>query len=384
MAQTYKYGVFARDDLVGVPESVAAGMASLNNISTTFLTAISPNLNNLSAPARDTTHYFYEKQWRPMRTTLNGAFSAVATSVTFADQAFKIGELVAVDEEIIKLTATSDYLTFDCDRSVGSAAAAAHSDGASALGLGKAWVIGSAAGTADMIVQPNKVTQYTQIFKREVGVSKTAQGLDEYHREGGISRYDANVREQMENIRQEMENTILRGVAQAAVANTTEGRMDGVYERLAAASATTSLSAGTPTRENIRSALRTIKDYSGDGVRPDWLFVSDYVKDVIDDWQLPRIQIDPASPFATTYGADVSKLNLGGGYLNVKAMSKIKSHMFLITSQFIRVGPLVNGEFEHTFHGVDGDRIKGFIRGEYTCQVMAPKAHHVFYNVAES
>jgi hypothetical protein len=34
--------------------------------------------------------------------------------------------------------------------------------------------------------------------------------------------------------------------------------------------------------------------------------------------------------------------------------------------------------------GVDGDRVKGEIVGEYTNQVPAPLAHHIWYNVASS
>jgi hypothetical protein len=387
MAQTYVYGTFASSDMVGIPESVARGMAELNNSTHALLTAISPNLDNLVEPCRDVTHYYFEKQWRPLRTTLNGACAAGAAAITFHHQSFKPGELVAVDEEIIELGTTADYLTFDITtRSVGSGADATHADGASAVGLGKAWLQGSAAADADMIVEPNKVTQYTHIFKRSCGVSGTAAVLDEYHR-NGVSRYDANVVEQQENLLQELENAVIRSVAQAAAAGTA-GRMDSIYERLAASGSTTSLSGAAPTRDNIRTVLRSVKDYSGGAFYPDWLFVSDYVKDVIDDWQLPRVQIDPASPFAQTYGADVARLNLGGTILNVKALSKLKTHMIMLTSQFARVGPLRgpagSREFSHKFLGVDGDRVKGEIVGEYTNQVPAPLAHHIWYNVASS
>ena len=386
MAQSYVTGTFNRDDMIGIPESVSQQMASLNNVATPLLSVVSPNLNNLYTPVQDTTHYFFEKAWRPLRTTLASACGASDTSIEFTDQAFKEGELVVVDEEVIELGAESPAKTFDITgkRSIGSAAAAAHAAGASALGLGKSHVSGSAAGTGDMIVQPDKVTQYTRIFKRECAASGTAQVLPQYFRQGSL--YDSNVLEQMENLNQELENSVMRGVAQAAVADTTDGRFDGIYERLAAASCTTSLSGGTPTRDHVRSALRSIKDYAEGSAYADWLFCSDYAKDVIDDWQLPRVQLSPTEQ--ALYGVDVSRLLLGGVTINVKAMSKLKTHMLLLTSNMVRVGPLTgpggSREFKHTYHGRDGDRIKGDIVGEYTCQVMSPKVHHLFYNVASS
>jgi len=65
-------------------------------------------------------------------------------------------------------------------------------------------------------------------------------------------------------------------------------------------------------------------------------------------------------------------------------MPKIKNEIYILSPEFIRCGPLTASDFIHTFHGKDGDRIKGELVAEYTYQVGAPKAHHVLYDVASS
>ena len=378
MAQEYVYGTFARDDLKGVPECVAPGRDELLESNRDLLAII--GMDSLGTPCKQTVYDFYEKQWRPMRTTLNGSVAAGVTTFIFSDQSFKPGEYIKTDSEVIKLGSTSNYLTFTgCTRSVGGGADADHADGASVRSYGKPWTIGSAAGTGDMIVQPNKVTNYTRIIKREIAVSRTAAVIEEYHRTGN-SRYDANLMEQRDNALQELENGLIDGVAVAAVADSTAGQAEGIFERIRSGSGTDQ-NGTTPTRDQIRVPLRGIKDYGGSG---SLILCSDYMADVFSDWQLPYLRAEAGSPAAEKFGNTVKLLELSGGTLAVLPMPKIKNELYILSPEFIRCGPLTASDFIHTFHGKDGDRIKGELVAEYTYQVGAPKAHHVLYDVASS
>ena len=385
MAQTYKRGIFDRDDMVGVPESVSALVGLLWSKETPFLTAVGGDaMSSLQTPCRDTVHYYYEEQWRPMRTTLNGALDASTQTVVLADEAGKPGEIIVVDEESILLGTTSDYKTFaSCGRSVGTPAAAAHLTGAAVLIMGKPWEIGSAAGTPDMIVQPNRVTNYTQIAKRNVGVSGTAAVLAEHHRDGR-SRYDVNVEQNVLNIKHEVENDLLFGIARAPVGDTTAGKMDGVIERLYSANST-NMSGTTPTRDHIRTILRAIRDYGGGSMRK-MFFVSDYFKGVIDDWQLPHRQVVAGSEMEKRYGSNVSEVELGGELIPIVPMTKLKTHALMITPEMIGIGPLSGPggtrDLKHTLLGIDGDRIQGELVCELTNEVRAPNAHHLLYGMA--
>ena len=378
MAQAYNQDRQYGSQLVGVPENVAPGMAQLTSNETPLLSIVSGNLDNLSMTCTNTTYSYHELQHRLKRTTLNGSVSSGVTTVVLTHEVAKPGDIIQVDKETILLGTSSDFLTFaGCTRSVGTGADADHVTLSNVLVLGKPWAQGSAAATADMVVYPDTVTAYTQIFRADIDVSGTAMSLPQYHAPG-MDPYQIALAQQQLNLKHELENALLwGGAAQAPSTGATSGKFAGIYERIQSTSST-DCDGYAISIDNVRSALRGIKDYGGN---PQYWFVNLYMQDVINSWQLPhKIVSAEESPF----GVDTSVVMLGGVSLSVVPIAKIGASSVILSPEFIRVGPLSGRAFQHTYLGVTGDRVQGQVVGEYTCEVVCPRAHHWFYEVKES
>ncbi len=63
---------------------------------------------------------------------------------------------------------------------------------------------------------------------------------------------------------------------------------------------------------------------------------------------------------------------------------KFRSTGFIVNPSKIGVGPLVGREFKHTYKGADGDRLAGYIVGEYSLSLSNPRAHHYIYGLKAS
>ena len=383
MTQGYKFGNFASSDLVGIPESVARGLTEIMAGQTPLLNAVSPGLNNLSAPCTNVAYTYFEKQMRVKRTTLNGSLDNSTTTVVLTHAIAAAGEHIQVDEEVILLGTTSDNLTFStCNRAQQNTSAAAHVTLEVVNLMGADVAQGSAAGTAGMIVQPNSVTAYTKIFREDIGVTGTAQALDEYWRRSGLSKYDANLAEQLLNQLRVLENNLFWSYAQAPSGVATAGRFSGIYQRCA--SYLTDLADVAFAPSHLDSAIQTVLDMAGSPVGgvADILLVNLYTAGTISKWGLPYMQLTPEQ--TAIYGERTRSLFINGVSMMVMPMSHLGPHCALLSSNFIKVGPLVGREFKHTFLGVDGDRVKGQIIGEYVAEIACPAAHRVWTSVKKS
>jgi hypothetical protein len=383
MAQAPIWKNIATSDVVGTPEDISDEITELAPWDTMLLTAV--GLNSLLKPCTSATHLYQEIQERPLRTTLNGGISAGGTTFILTDKVAIASDLIQVNEELVLLGSTSDNLTFTgCSRSKGVGADADHLTGAPVLVLGKARAQGAAAGsTSDLVVMPDQITTYTRIFTKDIVVTRTANGLDRYGR-GTATEYDYVAQRQLKAIKKELEHCLLWDYDVAPSGVTTASQFNGIYERVSPVN-TSDLSDAAATLTNMRTAVRTLRDY---GARADIIPCSFYMADVFDSWGQAHVvhNTDPMDDINQTYGTSVSRLKVGGGLLNILPMDIISAHLFVLTSSNLGVGPLApsQGTFSLWPVGREGDRVKAQVIGEYTAEIRAPRSHYVFTSVKAS
>lgn len=380
MAQAYNSGGVYSSQLVGVPESYSEQMGVLALRETPALALYAPDMGE-GAPVVNHVHKYNDMVWRPKVTTLNGSISDSDTSIVFSEAIFVAGEIVRIDEETILLGTTSDNLTFaSCTRSVGTPAAAAHASGQMCVGLGKPQVQGAAAGTADIVLEPDEITNYVQCFSKWILVPDATESLEQHFRPG-VSRFEFERDQNMVNLLHELENALFWGTAVAPSTNATAGKMAGIYERVTA-TYSADLSDAALSLDNLRTAVRSSGNYGGGPVLD--LFANLYTCDVIDSWQIPHVQVPAGSPEEAVYGVRVSRVRVGGRDINVIPYVKADCDAFLLDRSKIAVRSLLGSGWKLREEGRDGLRRKWDLSGYFTCEVKCPQAHYIFTSVKVS
>lgn len=374
MAQANKFTITSTSESIGIPENYADKIFHLAPWETQLLTAI--GMDSLPTPCTQPVYHYLEIEDRPARTTLNGAIDSSTTTVVLTNAVCAAGEVIQVDEETILLGTTSDNLTFSsCTRSHGTTAGAAHLTLAPVCSLGKPRAQGAAAGSVgDRIIQANDVTNYTQIWSKDVIVSGTSQAVDRYGREGDEMSYQEMFQNKV--IKKEMQNALIWNKAVAASTTSTAGEMDGIFERIQSTS-NTDLGVASLTLDNVEDAVEACQDYGG---RPNVCAVGLYQKRVIDSWGAPYVD-HPTAPNAAvnmTYGVNVTKLYVGGVEMDVLVCPDIHSHVFILDTSKIGFGPLQGRALFKQELDRGGDRLHSQIIGEYTAAVANPQTQRMF------
>lgn len=380
MAQAYNSGGVYSSQLIGVPESYSEEMGIMALREAPLLAILSPDMGTRN-PVLSHVHKYNDMVWRPTVTTLNGTISDSDTSIVFSEAVFRPGEIVRIGMETILLGTSADNLTFaSCTRSVGTPAGAAHASGSMCVGLGVPQVQGAAAATADVVVEPDEITNYVQCFAKYILVPDATAGLEQHFRPG-TSRFEYERDQQMVTLLHELENAVLWGTAQAPSTNATAGKMCGIYERLHGVSVS-DLSGSALSLDDLRSACRASGNYGGGPVLD--LVANLYTCDVVDAWQIPHVQAPAGSPEANVWGVRVSRVRVGGRDINVIPYPKADDVVFLLDRSKIEVKELINSGWQLRLEGRDGLRNKWDLSGYFTCEVKCPRAHYVFTSVKSS
>jgi hypothetical protein len=125
------------------------------------------------------------------------------------------------------------------------------------------------------------------------------------------------------------------------------------------------------------------------GGQADMLVCGSFNARVMDAWKESNIRYVSGEALGGTYGTTVGMLQTRFGEPKIVLKRGIpQSVMLLITSGNIGVGPLsgngLTGAFTHTVAGYEGDRTKGQIVGEYTCEVRLEKTHALIKSTSVS
>ena len=139
-------------------------------------------LNRLrKRPATDPKFEWFEDELLPRFDTLGGSLTAGASSMTVTNyKFFRKGDLVRVNKgEIVRVTATPTSTTVSISRAFGETAAASASSGNQLHILSNAQAEGAALPSL-ISTQKVPVYNYTQIFRRVWGVTRTQEGTTQF------------------------------------------------------------------------------------------------------------------------------------------------------------------------------------------------------------
>lgn len=270
-------------------------------------------------------------------------------------------------------------LTFSsCTRSHGTSAGAAHLDAAPVTSLGKPRTQGAdASSTGDLKIEPNDVTNYTQIFSKTVVISGTSSVVPVYGRQG--SEMDSQEMFQLKTLKKELQNALLWGYATAASTTATAGEMQGIYERIRSTSVT-DISDAAQSHGNMETMVESAMDY---GAVPTDIFAGLYACRTFNSWGQAYIShpTDPMEAVNMMYGTQVSRLNIGGVQMNVHPMVDLHAHILQIDASRVGCGPLQGRAFFKKPLDPGGDKEKSMVIGEYTACVPNVYAHQMLSSV---
>jgi len=380
MSQAYNAGGVFSSQLIGVPESYDEQMGVMALREARALAILAPDMG-AGNPVGNWTHKYNDMVWTPAQTKLTSTITNSSTSLALDDAVASAGMLIRIDEETILLGTESPAKTFDITsgRSVNAGSAAAHTAGQLVSILGKPQVQGAAAGTADVVVEPDEITNYVECFAKFIMVPDATEGSAQHFRPGQ-SRFDYELNQNQIVALHELEHSLFWGTAQAPSTNATAGKMGGIWDRMY--SYTTDLGDAALSLDNLRTAVRTSGNSGGAGKL--YLFANLYTCDTIDSWQIPHVQVMQGSPESQNFGVRIQNVMVGGTQIVVVPYPQADSDVFLLDATKIRIRPLQGNGWTLKQEGRDGLRAKWDLSGYFTSEVKCAPAHYVFTSVKVS
>jgi|GEM_PF-3090567 len=366
------------DRLVGLHVAYASAMAKQMRIETPILSYLSPTLMNLHTkggmvPFGQRAYKYKEKQYLHARTTLNGDVAEAATTVVLTDKIARPGDLIVVNDEVITLGDSDDYLTFTgCTRSTFTGADHALTSGDQVFLFGTSYAEQQNAPTAGPIKQATEVTTHTDIFMDSVKVSGSAQAMQQYA-EGNMDKVVEYTLDVTIGLKHQLQYRMIWSDYQAGAGETTAGRMDGAYERVVGSNYI-DFSDADITYPDIQKMVRKINRKGNSGQKV--LFVSDYQGHQIDQWLQAYGRIDSSQWAQTVFGTHVPAVRVGNEIVDIIATDIMDTQALMVSKDNVGVGPQAA---DRVFHpealGKKGDYDEMMVVGEYTCEWMLVYSH---------
>lgn len=251
---------------------------------------------------------WYEKSLRPKKTQADGAALIGATSITVDDgTTFQVGDLVLNPRtsEIVRVTANTST-TITVVRAQAGTAAVAVADNDDLFVIGSANAEGGDVGTPDEWQEVQKYN-YTQIFRRPFGATRTREGAESYF---GQTRPRLRAEKAIEHAI-DMERAMLFGGRAEDTSGTQVRRTSGGFFFYATSNVKDA--GGTLTEQELEDWLADVfaTTSSGDSRT---LFASPKVISVLDMLGLAKLQTVPSDK---TYGISVKQYLTSHGTLNI-------------------------------------------------------------------
>lgn len=377
---TFVPGTLYSDLLVGQKEDISEDLRTLVPEQTPFLNSIGYG----RGVAKNATHQYLDDAYIPRRGLLSGAHSAATTTFVATTACAKPGQRIQCQGEVILLGASLDNLTFTgCLRGQGTAAAAIHASGVPFTILGKAEVQGVAAGSADVSYEPRTVTNYVQQFMKVCDVPDITMGAQRYGRPGNA--YDDDVLVKMRDMKIEIEESALHGVAVLGVGSTAvSGWMGGFYERVVGTH-TTAMGGISIRQEDLKTAVEGIGAFFDPQINVNAIMLCSLHQSLVfDSWVEAHVVVAPGDPLVALYGVNCRRLRVGPMLIDVLVGPRMYDEAYLYQPQFIDLPFYPSMTPKHEALARDGLRQRGMISAAPTMEVRCPEAHHIFTGVAVS
>lgn len=351
-------------DLVGKRESVSDEILLLNPTQTPML-----NLLGFSQPVTSITHAWYEDAMFATRTTVTAATAVDATEIKVAStEPFRPRTIAEIGDELVLVQAvdtTANKITVVRGYS-GTTAAAITKDSPieSLYGDG----LEGADAREARFKERLKVDNVTQIFEDTVSITGSAEAVAQYGIGASGLYYYEKAKKQLE-LALQLEKAIIGGRKSD---NGNRRTMRGIRSFIE----TNVTTAGGPVTKKLLDDV-VQKVYSAGGFATGsagYTFVVPAVqKRAISDMAFTQIRLTQAE---NSRGQKVDHIVNDFGTFQVVLNDNLKpDEILFIDANRIKIRPLGDRSFGHTYLGVKGDYQSGIIVGEYTLEFQQEKAH---------
>ena len=348
-------------ELIGKRESVVDALLLLNEHQTPLI-----NLLGFSDPVSQVEHVWFEDEMFADESTVNGAKVAGDTSITVADaEPFRVGHVVKVGEELLKVTAVSGKV-LTVVRGYAGTAAANVADGAK---IEVQFVEGQEGADARQARYKarKRVSNLTQIFDETVSITGTAAAVSNY---GIDDLYDHEKAKKLLELALQLEKAAINGVKYESGDQVTR-QMGGFRNFIK----TNVINVGAAlSDEKINDAMQAIYEKGGfanGGMYK--IMVGAKQKRAISNFSKSDIRLTQAE---NSRGQVVDHFVSDFGQAEIILNNNLAADELIVFDQNrVRVKPLQGREFNHEYLGKKGDYYEGQIVGEYTLEFAQEKAH---------
>jgi hypothetical protein len=360
------------------------GTSSIKEDVSQYISMISPTatplldlIGNPPYAATSTTHVWLEDGLRLYAGQLAEADDGSETTLDVDDGTrYLANDIIMIGEELMSVTSISTN-TLTVVRGYGDTTGAAHDDNEPILILGNHTTEGLDAA-AGVSTTRSKKTNYTQIIRpATIDISDTLQAVSQ---QGGIVEYEHQKGQRILEAIRSLEGFVINGSKSAsASADGVEGTMGGI--KMTCSTNVTDASSAALTESYFNARLEAAVIAGADPAQLNFCLASPTQKRKISGFMTPirRADADAGETFkniVSTYESDF-------GTIMVIMSRWLHAHEIVFgASQHLAVLPLTGRSFQHKALGVTGSSTRGFIEGEYTCEVRHEVSHGWVYNLA--
>ena len=373
--------------------SVDEDIILVNQAATPMLQIISPGLNNLPEPCKETKYEWVEDELNLVSSkagnTAGTASSPTPTgSITAADTQFYVkygegefflaGHIMRMDDELMLITTAgtaADVVTVA--RGYGYTSGAVHAAGSVVEIVGRTHNEGGDP-TTDTHTVPTMLYNYTQIWQEEFEFTSTELAIARY---GNVNRFDYLEAKAVKNQMRLMERNFIEGTRVQRTTRTaiaaTVGSSGGLLDTTAAYVYASNINAlgGVPlTRTHVLDLLQEIYDLVGVEYMPDTIFLKSWAKRKMNDFFETYVRTERTDRVG---GAVYDSILTDWGELDLVLTPSVRAdHMHFLHTPFCAIGPLQGEEFRTTeLAKTTEGKTKYQIWGEYTQMIKNPKCH---------
>lgn len=349
-------------ELVGVRESVADELLYLSPHQIPLLTLV-----GFSSPISNIKHEWVEDAPYADESKTTASGLAADTSITVEDGTpFRVGHVVKINEELLKVTAINDA-TLTVERGYAGTTAADFASGDVVEVQFVEGVEGADARNARFKPRVRK-DNLMQIFDETISISGTAAAVSQY---GIDDLYEYERQKKQEELALQLEKALINGIKYESPDGSVR-QMAGIRSQITTNVADAGSS--TLTDEMINDLMQDQYEQGAFKSAGNWkILVPAKQKRAISSFESNNIRLTRGE---NTRGQVVDYYVSDFGEAEIVLNNNLNANeLMIIDTNRLSVHPMTGREFTHEVLGRVGDRIEGQIVGEYTNVLKQEQAH---------
>jgi len=363
------------DNFALIGEDVSAQVELLGPYETPFLSLLSAG-----GPATSTYHQWTEELLGPDTIVSTGAIDSAtaATGITITGATgltMQVGMLLQLEQakpgvgnEIVQITSVAGASSILFARGINGVYSSLVAGGTLTV-LGPAALEGADV-TTDVTRKTTRVTNVTQIFKKDIIVSGTDLAVGYAPSQGDMFTHQAGQR--LREVMRDLEKTIIRGAVVNSIASATVYRsMAGLEGRLTAINST--IVTASFTANPVLYINNVWQDVWNAGARDiDTILVGPTWKRSISGTNASVLAVDQ-SDTSIARKVETFQGDFGVARVVLSPYCYASGFMLLASARVVPV-PLQGRSFQTIRVSATGDSQKGMVLGEYTVEIRQPQA----------